>query len=136
MEAKFTVNGVPLPAGDSRVVPDTEAGFTPIKAVSCERCEGTGRVWESNGDGTGTPNAECPECDGSGQVGVTQISYAVGDLIESREGIIRRILEVRPTGYEWEYPEMPGKTFMSENSNDPFFVWWKKQGEKWPEELL
>lgn len=55
-----------------------------------------------------------------------RISFVIGDLIVSRQNVVRRILEVRPTGYEWEYPEMPGVTYSSEASNDPDFFWWLK----------
>lgn len=34
----------------------------------CATCDGTGRVWGDSGDGTGVPNALCPECDGTGVV--------------------------------------------------------------------
>ncbi len=40
---------------------------------------------------------------------------------KEEEGIERRITEVRSTGYTWEYPDVPNKDFISENSSDPFF---------------
>jgi hypothetical protein len=42
--------------------------------------------------------------------------------------IVRKIIAVRKTGYDWKYPDID-EVFISENSNDPFFEWnWEKQG--------
>lgn len=58
----------------------------------------------------------------------------VGDCIRSTDTeriVVREILKVRKTGYQWRYPEIPEKTFMSENSNDPFFEWgWEKISDR------
>ncbi len=34
--------------------------------INCPQCLGEGKVWADNGDGTGTPNAPCGGCDGTG----------------------------------------------------------------------
>lgn len=46
----------------------------------------------------------------------------VGDRVvwNPDKDVIREIVEVRDTGYSWKYPDID-KTFLSENSNDPFF---------------
>lgn len=48
-----------------------------------------------------------------------------GDVIRGRashnKGIIRKITEVRATGYTWIYLDIPEMDFISENSNDPYF---------------
>jgi hypothetical protein len=54
--------------------------------------------------------------------------FAPGDLIrcklKGQEHVVREIVRVRETGYEWKYPNID-KTFMSENSNDPMFYFWQ-----------
>jgi hypothetical protein len=49
----------------------------------------------------------------------------VGDIVRGiarhNDKVRREILEVRPTGYTWRYPDVPDHDFWSENSNDPFF---------------
>jgi len=58
-----------------------------------------------------------------------------GDVIEWRNpmnGAVarRRIVDVRPTGYGWEYPDRPSSNddnyWWSENSNDPGLFWWTR----------
>lgn len=53
-----------------------------------------------------------------------------GDQIVSDQGTVREIVNVRPSGYGWKYPEWGEKCpngqtnyFISENSNNPFFDW-------------
>jgi len=61
----------------------------------------------------------------------------VGDKVmwDNNPDVIREIIEVRPTGYTWRYPgDEPAtleNTWISENSNDPFFDWplWSKVDE-------
>lgn len=54
----------------------------------------------------------------------------VGDLVKltnTKNEVVRKILEVRDTGYTWIYPDIPSRDFWSENSNDPFFeLGWEK----------
>lgn len=60
-----------------------------------------------------------------------------GDRIQHPSGTIREIVDVRPTGYGWKYPEYgltcpDGKEnyWWSENSSDPFFdVGWVRLPE-------
>lgn len=54
----------------------------------------------------------------------------VGDRMKWQT-VIREITEVRPTGYQWRYPDLPDlcpdgsqNSFASENSDDPFFERW------------
>ena len=54
-----------------------------------------------------------------------------GDLIQwthpSGITVVRRIVDVRPTGYGWEYPDRPSgerNYFWSENSTDPGLYGW------------
>lgn len=60
--------------------------------------------------------------------------FKVGDQIITRQfpGVVREITEVRPTGYEWKYPDMgeicvsvQRNSFASEWSNDEFLGWWE-----------
>lgn len=62
--------------------------------------------------------------------------FKVGDVIRpisgdpERRAIRRRILKVRRGGYDWEYPDIPGKTFSSVNGTDPDFFWWELATEE------
>lgn len=57
-----------------------------------------------------------------------------GDQVIHAEGTVREIVDVRPTGYGWKYPDLADITpaggenyFWSENSTDPFFeVRWRR----------
>lgn len=54
--------------------------------------------------------------------------WQAGDIITNAKRIRRQIVAVRATGYTWRYPDIPGETFLSENSTDPFFEWgWEKE---------
>lgn len=35
--------------------------------------------------------------------------------------VTHEIVAVRPTGYDWCYPDMPDKVFCSEDSTDPLY---------------
>lgn len=49
-----------------------------------------------------------------------ETDWKVGDVIITlRSGTVRRITEVRSTGYTFEYPGSEGVDFWSENSTDP-----------------
>lgn len=57
--------------------------------------------------------------------GLLPPSIKVGDYVlgtvPGNLGVIRRITEVRDSGYTWVYLHGLGEDFISENSNDPFF---------------
>lgn len=61
----------------------------------------------------------------------------VGDKImfDKNPDVIREIVEVRTTGYTWRYPGSEpvdlSNTWISENSNDPFFdgLWEKVENK-------
>lgn len=66
------------------------------------------------------------------------MKWKVGDQIICA-GVVREIVAVRPTGYDWKYPSMGDvckngqrNLFLSENSNDPFFelLAWELYGAK------
>lgn len=46
-------------------------------------------------------------------------NWKIGDVIIAPSGTVRRITEVRSTGYTFEYPGAEGADFWSENSTDP-----------------
>lgn len=54
---------------------------------------------------------------------------AIGTIVSQRQDphppIYRRILKAYPSGYDWEYTDVPGKVFCSEHSMDPYFEMWK-----------
>lgn len=66
--------------------------------------------------------------------------WKVGDVLQSKRDpeVQREIVDVRPTGYSWKYPDLGETTpsgvenyWISENSSDPFFeVGWTKIS--WP----
>jgi len=54
------------------------------------------------------------------------LKLKIGDKIigieSHNKGIVRKITEVRETGYTWEYPDSQSSNdYISENSSDPFF---------------
>jgi len=64
--------------------------------------------------------------------------FKPGDIICSRHerdnDLLRQIVDVRPTGYGWKYPDLGETTpsggenyFWSENSSDPELYWWVLQ---------
>ncbi len=68
------------------------------------------------------------------------MNLEVGDRVVHRqphsEDVVREILEVRPTGYTWRYPDYPSdrdfdpisNSWMTENSNNPFLgLGWEKK---------
>lgn len=62
-----------------------------------------------------------------------------GDVIigygSHNDGVVREIIEARPSGYTWTYPQLPGEdrpaeTYLSENSNDPYFeAQWRRMAK-------
>lgn len=77
------------------------------------------------------------DCDGWAMIPTVQnfTTWQVGDVLVSKDGEVQReITEVRPTGYQWRYPEFGDKTaigrdnsFMSEDSNDEALMFgWSK----------
>lgn len=54
--------------------------------------------------------------------------FKVGDLvactISGQPTITRRIVALRDDGYEWDYPDVPDRTFLSANGTDPEMHWW------------
>lgn len=62
--------------------------------------------------------------------------WKIGDVLQSKRfpEVQREIVDIRPTGYGWKYPDLGETTpsgaenyWISENSSDPFFeVGWTK----------
>ncbi len=68
-----------------------------------------------------------------GVLGPPHPKWAVGDVLRfarpngDGEPVDRQIVEVRPTGYTWSYPDVPEEHFLSEDSSDPAMMWgWAK----------
>lgn len=54
--------------------------------------------------------------------------HEVGTLLVNARypDLVKKITEVRETGYTWSYLDVPERDFWSENSSDPFFeMGWK-----------
>jgi hypothetical protein len=53
--------------------------------------------------------------------------FKIGDKIKHQRfpDVVREITALRPDGYEWRYPEIPGKKFLSADSPDPEFHYWQ-----------
>ena len=50
--------------------------------------------------------------------------YRVGDVLGNRhDQSWREIVAIRGDGYEWRYPDVPDKTFLSADSTAPYFEW-------------
>jgi hypothetical protein len=63
-----------------------------------------------------------------------KVQFKVGDTVvcvrSHASGVERKITAVRETGYTWVYPHTPDRTFITENSSDPFLeLGWVKQSD-------